>query len=425
MISNMPCYEQMKDSGVEWLGEIPVGWEVRKIKYLFKIGRGRVISQQELDELAVYPVYSSQTQDNGVLGYIHSYDFDCKQITWTTDGANAGTIFLRDGKYSCTNVCGTLKPLSEKFSLAFCEKSLSVAAQYYKRPDTNGAKIMNGEMAEIYITFPSLPEQTAIATFLDQKTAQIEQAIALKQKQIELFKERKQLVIQHAVTKGLNPNAPMRDSGVEWIGEIPEHWDALKVKLISSFILDGTHGSFPRCESGFRLLSVRNIVNSEFVLREDDSFVSKKHFSEISSKFLIQKDDIQLAIVGATLGKVAITPAFTEKVVTQRSVCTIRVKPQKCLNKYLYFFMRSFSFQSYLWSSAGFSAQPGVYLGTIQNAYVSLPPINEQTAIIAHIETQSTKIDKAINIQQQQINKLKEYKATLINSAVTGKIKVL
>ena len=77
--------------------------------------------------------------------------------------------------------------------------------------------------------------------------------------------------------------------------------------------------------------------------------------------------------------------------------------------------MRSFSFQSYLWSSAGFSAQPGVYLGTIQNAYVSLPPINEQTAIIAHIETQSTKIDKAINIQQQQINKLKEYKATLIN----------
>ena len=141
-MSKLQKYNSYKDSGVKWLGEIPEGWEVKRIKHLFSIGRGRVISQQELDDDGKYPVYSSQTKNNGILGYIKAYDFDCKQITWTTDGANAGTIFLREGKHNCTNVCGTLQPYNKYEQIEFINYSLQISAQFYKRPDTNGAKIM-------------------------------------------------------------------------------------------------------------------------------------------------------------------------------------------------------------------------------------------------------------------------------------------
>ena len=424
MISNMPCYELMKDSGVEWLGEIPIGWEVRKIKYLFKIGRGRVISQQELDELAVYPVYSSQTQDNGVLGYIHSYDFDCKQITWTTDGANAGTIFLRDGKYSCTNVCGTLKPLSEKFSLAFCEKSLSVAAQYYKRPDTNGAKIMNGEMAEIYITFPSLSEQTAIATFLDQKTAQIEQAIALKQKQIELFKERKQLVIQHAVTKGLNPHAPMRDSGVEWIGEIPEHWIVKRLRVLGT-TQNGISAGAEYFGTGFPFVSYGDVYNN----RELPEEVKGLAMSPIEDRkqYSIQAGDILFTRTSETIQEIGFTSVCMKTIDNATfSGFLIRFRPAKNLifKGFSKYYFSAAMHRSYFVKEMNLVTRASLSQELLKNLPVILPPLNEQEQIYSFIETQSAKIDKAIDIQQQQINKLKEYKATLINSAVTGKIKV-
>ena len=231
------------------------------------------------------------------------------------------------------------------------------------------------------VSYPPITEQTAIAHFLDQKTAQIDAAIAIKEQQIALLKERKQILIQQAVTQGLDPTVPMKNSGVEWIGEIPAHWECLKLKLACKFIYDGTHGSYPRVEEGYRLLSVRNIINDAFFFREDDSRVSFKHFKEISSKFLIQEDDIQLAIVGATLGKVAIIKKIEEEFVTQRSLSTIRVN-SRCNNEFLAYFMRSPAFQAYLWNNAGFSAQPGVYLNTVQNCYMPLPSIDEQKEIM-------------------------------------------
>lgn len=146
-VTSLPTYDAYKDSKVDWLGKIPKDWNVKRIKFLFKIGRGRVISQQELDDQGKYPVYSSQTQSDGVLGFISTYNFDCEQITWTTDGANAGTVFIRSGKHNCTNVCGTLQEIKRNLiNLKYAYWVLSIATSFYKRPDTNGTKIMNGEM---------------------------------------------------------------------------------------------------------------------------------------------------------------------------------------------------------------------------------------------------------------------------------------
>ena len=143
----------MKDSRIEWIGNIPNTWALVPVRYLFKIGRGRVIAQTELNEKGAYPVFSSQTKNDGCLGYIDTYDFNISQITWTTDGANAGTVFLREEKHNCTNVCGTLQPICSQ-DLNYYKYALEHIVFYHKRADTNGFKIMNNEMAAIIVPNP-------------------------------------------------------------------------------------------------------------------------------------------------------------------------------------------------------------------------------------------------------------------------------
>ena len=222
---------QMKDSGIEWIGEIPCTWKLPKVKQLFDIGRGRVISQLELEPEG-YPVYSSQTKNNGCLGYISTYDFDRSQLTWTTDGANAGTVFLREGKHNCTNVCGTLMPKTDDNDLKYLTYTLEFIAIYHKRADINGYKIMNNEMAEIVVTLPSFCEQQRIAAFLDRKCSEIDAVIERTKATIEEYKKLKQAVITEAVTKGVRGERKMKDSGIEWIGEIPEEWEVLPHKYV-------------------------------------------------------------------------------------------------------------------------------------------------------------------------------------------------
>lgn len=223
---------KMKDSGVEWIGDIPIHWKLVSVKHLFIIGRGRVIAKTELDDNGDYPVYSSQTKNNGVLGFIDTYDYDVSQLTWTTDGANAGTVFLREGKYNCTNVCGTLLPKISNMSMKYMKYALEYIAIFHKRADTNGFKIMNNEMAVIKILLPLEKEQKKIAAFLDEKVAHIDNIIEDTKKSIENLKFYKQSLITETVTKGLNPNVDMKDSGIEWAGEIPSHWRVNRLKRI-------------------------------------------------------------------------------------------------------------------------------------------------------------------------------------------------
>jgi type I restriction enzyme S subunit len=169
---------------------------------------------------------------------------------------------------------------------------------------------------------------------------------------------------------------------------------------------------------------VRNIINGIFTFRDDDSLISEKDYQSISSKFKIQENDIQLAIVGATLGKVAIVGKMDENFVTQRSLATIRPKTRKCLPRFLYYYMRSDSFQSFLWMSTNFSAQPGIYLGTIQNSNFPLPEISIQEEIISYLDSRISKIESIEGVIFTQIENLKDYRQSLISEAVTGKIDV-
>lgn len=206
---------KLKNSGINYISSIPEHWQLQRIKDIFNIGRGRVIGQEELIEDGLYPVYSSQTENNGCLGYIDTYDFDKDLLTWTTDGANAGTVFRRKGKFNCTNVCGTLIPIRKGLNLDFMVYALQESATHNKRIDTNGAKIMNNEMAVIQVTFPPLSEQTEIATYLDHKTQTIDKIVGNIQKQIITLKELRKTLINDVVTGKIRVFEPAENKVVE------------------------------------------------------------------------------------------------------------------------------------------------------------------------------------------------------------------
>jgi type I restriction enzyme S subunit len=191
---------QLKDSGIGWIGQIPEHWGIVRIKDIFEISRGRVIGQTELIENGKYPVYSSQTSNGGCLGFINTFDFNSPLITWTTDGANAGTVFKRSGKFNCTNICGTLKPIKNKSDIDYMAYAVQESTKHNKRIDTNGAKIMSNEMQVISIVFPPLSEQIEIAKYIDAQTSKIDQITSNIKSQIETLKELRKTLINDVVT---------------------------------------------------------------------------------------------------------------------------------------------------------------------------------------------------------------------------------
>ncbi|WP_435255283.1 restriction endonuclease subunit S [Tenacibaculum sp. A30] len=192
---------KLKDSGINWIGEIPAHWEIKRVKDIFSISRGRAIGKTELMSNGKYPVYSSQTKNKGVLGYINTYDFNANLLTWTTDGVNAGTVFIREGKFNCTNICGTLIPKKHpKLSLDYMAFAVQESTQHNKRIDTNGAKIMSNEMAVIDIVFPPIEEQIKIANHIKSKTEIISKVVNNIETQINTLKELRKTLINEVVT---------------------------------------------------------------------------------------------------------------------------------------------------------------------------------------------------------------------------------
>lgn len=437
----MERYDKYKDSGVEWIGEVPEHWEVKKVNYCFsQIGSGTTPTAGNQDYYG-----------NGTYNWLQTGDLNDGEIFETTKkitqlaladystlrfypvgslviamyGATIGKTGLLKIQTTTNQACCVLaKPKNVNHRFAFywlnSIRNHIISLSYGGgQPNINQEQIRN-----LRIQLPLESEQTSIASYLDRKTAEIDQLIADKKRLITLYEEEKTALINQAVTKGINPEVKMKDSGIDWLGEVPQGWEVTKMKHLCAFILDGTHGSFSRVSEGYRLLSVRNIINNEFIFRDDDSKVSESDFYEISKRFLVQKDDVQLAIVGATLGKVAIVKDLPENFVTQRSVATLRTN-MKCLPQYLFYFIRNSYFQSFLWLNAGFSAQPGVYLGTIQNASIPLPDLSTQIKIIEWISLEEKRLDSKIAKTQKLIDLLTEYRTALISEVVTGKIKVV
>lgn len=401
----MKKYEHYKDSGVEWLGEIPEHWEIKRFKFVSNTQKGKlpkkIVSTNDLN----LPPYMSMEYLRGGEENQWVIDKDAKIINegitlllW--DGSNAGEfIKSRKGVISSTVAEIEFYNIDNNFAW-FYSKFLEIELR--KKTIGMGIPHVNGtELKNFSVLLPPLQEQTAIANFLDDKTTKIDQAIAIKQKQIELLKERRQILIHKAVTRGLNENVKLKESGVEWIGEIPEHWEEKKLKFLCH-ITTGSKNTEDKVEKGKYPFYVRSqkperintyTFDGEAILTAGDGAGVGKVFHYVNEKF-----------------------DFHQRVYKFSNFRHIK-------GKLLYYYIKN-NFHNVALNGEAKSTVDSLRLPLIQNFLVTLPPTEEQIDIISRIEITNKKIATAISLKEQEIEKLKEYKMSLIDGVVSGKVRV-
>ncbi len=427
-LATMARYESYKDSGVDWLGEAPNHWDLLANKHIFKLKKNQVGKRSgEYDLLSLtlkgiikrdmenpegkFPAEFDTYQEVKKGDFVFCL-FDVEE-TPRTVGLSAF-----DGMITGAYTVFEPKPEFDKDFLYYFY--LNLDSKKRLRPLYRGLR--NTIPKESFLGFktfvPPMSEQTAIANFLDKKTAQIDEAIAIKEKQIELLKERKQIIIQQAVTQGLNPDAPMQGSGVDWIGKIPEHWEVKKIKYLTK-IFRGKFTHRPRNDPAlydgqYPFFQTGDVARANKFLYEFKQTLNEKGL-KVST--LIPKGTVVITIA-ANIGDVAILDldaCFPDSVVG--------FSPYKEMDRdFLYYALGNMK-QQFMDSSIK-NTQMNLNVDRIGSNSLCQPPIEEQIKIVEVIESKSKAIDDAVELQNQQIQKLKEYKTTLINSAVTGKIKV-
>jgi len=434
-------YTAYKDSGVEWLGEIPEHWEVRRLKYVTKINTNTLPENTPKTFAFNYVDIGSVSFENGIER-IEYFEFKNSPSRARRKAKKGNTIIstvrtylkaidfitTEKSEYIYSTGFAILEPqeLVEKFLFHFVRSSVFTEQVTVDSKGMSYPAINSTDLSRLFLAIPTIEEQTAIAAFLDDKTAKIDRAIAQKEKMIALLKERKQIIIQNAVTKGLNPNAKMKDSGVEWIGEIPEGWDVKKLKYLGRIISGYAFPSDGFKSEGVRVMKISNIqtMNIDW---SDESFVNEDCYSRLP-QFQIKEGDLVFALTRPIIStgiKASIVPQTTDKILLNQRNAVLKPKSLH-LKKWFYYVILDNGFKQVFNNQIDFTGQqPNISPNDIGIIEIPLPPIEEINTIVAHIETQSAKIDKAIGLQEQQIEKLKELKATLIDGAVTGKIKII
>lgn len=426
-LTAMPQYDAYKDSGEEWIAEIPEHWTVQKLKHIFQekkhtqnmsltcgaISFGQVIEKgDEKVTEATKKSYQEVLSGEFLINPLNlNYDLISLRIALSTINVvvSAGYIVLKN-KISINK--DYFKYLLHRYDVAYMKLLGSGVRQ----------TISFNHIANSLLVIPPINEQTAIANFLDTKTTQIDEAIAIKEQQIALLNERKQILIQQAVTQGLDPTVPMKDSGVEWIGKIPEHWQFSQIRKLTST----TSGSTPSSGNVSAYYNghipwVRTTDLNDNELIDVPEKITERAIRETSCK-IIPISSVCVAMYGGagTIGKHAIT-RFSGSL--NQAVCAI-LPCEKLVQDYLFYYVKFYR-PHWMISAKGSRVDPNISQDQVRRMPITVPSINEQKEIVCHIENQSVKMDNLIKQEHLQIEKLKEYKTTLINSAVTGKIKVV
>ncbi len=437
-------YENYRYSGVEWLGDIPSGWECHRMKRLYSDFSKKNFPLAEL---------LSVTQDKGVVprswvenrmvmpsGALESFKFIDR-------GDFAISLRSFEGGLEYCHHAGIISPaytvlkrkredLKESY-FKFLFKSFSFISELQTSVVgiREGKNISYPELSYSFLPIPSALEQTAIARFLDEKTTKIDAAIAKKERLIQLLKERKQIIIQQAVTKGLpaeertkaglDPNVKMKDSGVEWIGEIPEHWEVSKLGFYSKKILTGPFGtqlhSHEYIDGGIPVINPSHIINGK-IIPDNSQTISDNKFKELFQHEL-RVGEIVFGRRGE-MGRCALVSGYYETMIAGTGSIKLTLDTTKLCPEYLSTYLQIESVKSWFSLNSVGTTMENLNAEILASLPIVTLPVHEQKLVMKYIEFQSSKIDQSISLQEKQIEKLKEYKATLIDSAVTGKIKV-
>lgn len=421
----MKPYNEYKSTKHDWMGSIPVHWDAQKIRELFterkekvsdkdyaplSVSRGGVVPQ-------ISTVAKSNDGDNRKL--VRYGDF---AINSRSDRRGSSGLSVYDGSVSLINIVLCPRASLNGRYTHYLLKSHFFIEEYYR----NGRGIVAdlwttryAEMKSIVLPVPPREEQDQIVRYLDWQVSKTNKLISALKKQIALLKEQKQAVINEAVTKGLDPNVPMKDSGVEWIGEIPVTWEIVQLRRLVNNVKTGgtpqgaTDDSF--AEDGYRWYTPGDFSES-LILGKSERCLTEKGKSLLNTHF--PKETVMLIGIGGTMGKVSLA--------TEESSCNQQINAIVCndmlKSKYLVYFLRSI--REHLYKTAKYTTLPIFNQSETKN--VSLPriPVDDQNQIIEHLDVQCAKIDAIIENINRKITVLAEYRTRLISDVVTGQIDV-
>lgn len=413
----MKGYKSYKDSGIECIGKVPSEWNVRKLKYLAKIKNGKD-QKGVLIEEGGYPVLGT----GGEFGRSSTFLYNKPSVLLGRKGTIDKPFYIEEPFWTVDTLFYTeiYENTLPKF-LFYLTKTIRF--EFYQESSAVPSMTQDN-LNNIHLCHPSLEEQKQIIAFLDYKTNLIDTSIDKKKRLIELLKEKRQAIINEAVTKGLSPITPMKDSGVDWLEEIPKNWNISKIKFLSSVISKGTTPSTEGrglADEGVRYLKAENIKETQVSYFPEFFIDDETH--EVLKRSQLEENDILFVIAGATIGKVAILPKEMTPANTNQAVCFIRLK-QNENHKFLYFWLQSSKIYEQIWLNAVQSAQPNLSMEELGNFIVPYPSLVEQTEIVNFIEISTSKIDDLIDKNKLQVEKLQTYRQSLISEAVTGKIDV-
>lgn len=428
-------YEEYRDSGVEWVGEVPVGWEVKPLKFTATINDDTLLENTD-------PDFEFDYVDIGSVDYVEGIS---SKETMTFE--NAPSRARRIVKLGDTIVSTVRTYLRAIASIREFDKPLIVSTGFAViRPKTvhsgflayllkasffvqsvvarsvgvSYPAINASEVGNIFVPVPSKKEQTAVASFLDRETAKIDNLIDKQEQLIELLREKRQAVISHAVTKGLNPNAKMKDSGVEWLGKVPAEWTVKRLKNVcSQSALYGANIASSHYEGeGVRFLRTTDI-SDDGALKNGGVFAH----ATLVEDYMLNDGDLLISRSG-TVGRSFLYKSQHHGPCAYAGYLVRFVPSSDVLPEYLFLFTKTQAFHKFLQVMAISSTIENVNGEKYANAPFCIPPLQEQIAIAAFLEKETAKIDILIEKCETAIKLLKERRTALISAAVTGKIDV-
>ena len=413
-MAELTRYETYKPSGIDWIGNYPKHWEFRRLKNVCIVNKEALTDKTPFDYLIEY-IDIGNTTDNGDFLELQEIEFseapsrarrkveDGDTIISTVRTYLRAIAFIENPKENLIVSTGfaVLNPIKRTLVPKFLFYQV-LCDSFIQRVIANSEgvsypAISSTKLADLKLFIPSVKEQICIANYLDDQTQKIDQLIANKKAQVEKLKELRQIEINNAVTKGLNPNTEMKDSGIEWLGKIPKHWE---VKRLKNILLNINSGD--------------GISNDELVEDGEIEVYGGNGVMGYTDKF---NSDGKVIIIGRVGAKCGVTYLVDKKIWISDNALQSRTYQNY---EFVYYLIDAMNLNNY----ANQNAQPLITGGILKGLYAALPPKNEQVEIADFLQQRTTAIDQLIKNIEAQIEKLQELRKIRIYEAVTGKIKV-
>lgn len=448
----MQKYNSYKDSGVQWIGEIPDHWEVMKLKYILRAEKyacktgpfGTQLKGNDLQPEGDVRVYNQRNviDDNfeSVNFYVTNQKAESLDSFYTqandllvTSRGTIGrcSILPNDVPMGILHPCLIALRIDEskcltKWLKLFINESDAFATNIFLNSNATTIEVIYTDtIKNVDVTIPSISDQQKLLDYLDSKCSKIDNVIATQEKRVELLRELKQSIITRAVTRGINPDAKMKDSGVEWIGEIPEHWGISTLKHYASFHNGDRSSNYPSGDdlkdSGVIFVTSNNIHNITLESENVESkYITPEKYNSLGGAKL-RINDIIYCLRGS-IGNCAINKSHSEGTVASSLVA---IRAHHFVADYLNYLLHSEAIRHQVNVTMNGSCAANLSAEVVSRYYIPIPPISEQKQIVTYIEQQTSRIDSSIAKALRQIELLKEYKQSLITEVVTGKRKVV